>query len=104
METKEKINHFILILKHQHPDCYDKINVSVSTQSNYQQFYDMDGRMRAELNYNSPVTYDIEISFPNLGTLYYDMCFYIDYVWGGNKKDVIETFDYTGRHYFKFTI
>ena len=103
METKEKISHFLSILKHQHPDCYDRIDISVSSQSDYQQHRGMDGRMRAELNYNSPVKYEYVISFPNIGSLYYDMCFYIDYIWGGNV-DVMATFDFNGTNYFKFTI
>ena len=98
-----KINHFLKIVKHQHPECYDRISVSVLSQSNYQQYLGMDGRMRAELNYNSPAQYDIEISFPNVDSLYYDMSFYIDYVWGG-KIDVVATFDYSGTNYFKFTV
>jgi hypothetical protein len=63
----------------------------------------MDGRMRAEINYNSPTRYEIEIVFPNIGSLYYDMCFYIDYMWGG-KVDVIATFDFNGTNHFKFTV
>ena len=103
METKEKINHFLAILKHQHPDCYDRIDVSISSQSEYQEYRGMDGRMRAELNYNSTVKYEYEISFPNVGSLYYDMCFYIDYMWGG-KVNVRATFDFDGTNHFLFTI
>jgi len=98
----QKVNHFMTLLKHQQPECYDRCRVSVSSQSNYQQYRGIDGRMRAQLNYNSPATYDIEISFPNVGSLYYDMCFYIDYVWGG-KVDVIASFDFNGTNHFKFT-
>jgi hypothetical protein len=103
LETNEKINQFLKILKHQHPEHYDRFNFRVSSKSNYQQFRGMDGVMRAELNYNSPVTYEYIISFPNIGLLYYDMCFYIDYMWGGGV-DVVATFDYDGTNYFKFTI
>jgi hypothetical protein len=103
LETKEKIDYFLKILKHQHPECYDKFNVSVSSKSDYQQYRGMDGVMRAELNYNSPVKSEYIISFPNIDSLYYDMSFYIDFVWGGNV-DVIATFDFDGTNHFKFTV
>ena len=103
MKPTEKINYFLKIIKHQHPECYDRISVSVSSQSNYQEYRGMDGRMRAELNYNSPVKYEYERLFPNVGSLYYDMCFYVDYMWGGNV-DVMATFDMNGTNYFRFTI
>jgi hypothetical protein len=103
LETKEKINHFLAILKNQHPQYYDRISISVSSQSNYQEYRGIDGRMRAELNYNSPAKYEYLISFPNAETLYYDMCFYVDYMWGGNV-DVTATFDFNGTNYFQFTI
>jgi hypothetical protein len=99
----QKVNHFLKLLKHQQPEHYDRCNVSVSSKSNYQQYRGIDGRMRAELNYNSPVQYDIKISFPNVGTLYYDMSFYIDCIWGG-KVDVIATFDFDGTNHFRFTL
>ena len=102
MKPTEKINYFLKIIKHQHPECYDRISVSVSSQSNYQEYRGMDGRMRAELNYNSPVKYEYEILFPNVGSLYYDMCFFIKFVWG--IDDVRATFDYSGTNYFKFTV
>ena len=57
--------------------------------------------MRAELNYNS-YKQDITISFPNIGSLYYDIGFYINFVWGTN--DVHGTFDYSGINHFKFTV
>ena len=98
----QKVNHFLKLLKHQQPEHYDRCKISVSSKSNYQQYRGMDGRMRAELNYNSPVQYDIEISFPNVDSLYYDMSFYIDYVWGG-KIDVAATFDFNGTNHFRFT-
>jgi hypothetical protein len=91
------------MVKHQHPDCYDKINVSVSSQSKYQQFRGMDGRMKAELNYYSPVKYEYVISFPNVGSLYYDMSFYINCVWGGNVN-IIGTFDFDWTNHFRFTV
>jgi len=103
LETNEKINQFLKILKHQHPESYDRFNFSVSSKSNYQQFRGEDGVMRAELNYNSPVTYEYIISFPNIDLLYYDMCFYIDYMWGGSVN-VVATFDFAGTNYFRFTI
>jgi hypothetical protein len=96
------INQFLKLVKCEYPYCFDEINVSVSQESNYHQYRGVDGRMRAELNYNSPVKYNIEISFPNVGRLYSDICFYVDCIW--NTNNVIATFDYTGRHYFKFTI
>ena len=99
----EKVNYFLKMVEHQHPYDYDKVNLSMSAQSNYQQLRGIDGVMRAELNYNSPVKYDIDISFPNIGNLYYDICFYVDCVWGG-KINVIASFDYTGKNYFSFTI
>jgi hypothetical protein len=98
----QKVNHFLKLLKHQQPECYDRISVSVSSKSNYIEYRGIDGRMRAELNYNSPAQYDIEISFPNVDSLYYDMSFYIDYVWGG-KIDVAATFDFNGTNHFRFT-
>jgi hypothetical protein len=55
-----------------------------------------------EINY-IPVMYDYTISFPNIGTLYYDISDYVKFVWGGNV-DVIATFDFDGTNYFKFTI
>jgi hypothetical protein len=103
LETKEKINHFIAIVKHQHPECYGRINVSASSQSDYQEYRGMDGRIRAELHYNSPVKYEYVISFPNVGSLYYDMCFYVSYMWGGNV-DIRATFDINGTNYFQFTV
>ena len=98
-----KVKYFLKMVEHQHPEFYDKINISVSSKSNYQQYRGMDGRMRAEINYNSPVTYEYTIQFPNIDSLYYDMCFYINYMWGGNV-DVLATFDYGGANYFKFTL
>jgi hypothetical protein len=67
----QKVNHFLKLLQHQQPEHYDRCKISVSSKSNYQQYRGMDGRMRAELNYNSPAQYDIEISFPNVDSLYY---------------------------------
>ncbi len=79
------------------------IDVNISSQSDYQEYRGMDGWMRAELNYNSSVKYEYVISFPNVGSLYYDMCFYIDYMWGG-KVDVMASFDFDGTNHFQFTI
>lgn len=102
LETNEKINQFLKILKHQHPEHYDKFNFSVSSKSNYQEFRGIGGKRRMEINY-IPVRYDYTLSFPNIGLLYYDMCFYINYMWGGSV-DVVGTFDYDGTNYFRFTI
>jgi hypothetical protein len=98
----QKINYFKKMLEHQHPNLYHRVGVSVSAYSNYEQYLGDDGRMRAELNYNS-LKQDITISFPNIGELYYDMCFYVDYLWGGNVN-VMATFDYSGTNQFKFTV
>jgi hypothetical protein len=100
---REKVNYFLKMVEHQYPDDYDKLNISVSAQSNYQQYRDMDGRMRAEFKYHSPIKYDIDISFPNIGNLYYDISFYIDCVWGG-RINVVASFDYFGKNYFSFTL
>ena len=98
----EKVNYFLKMVEHQYPDDYDKLNISVSAQSDYQQYRDMDGSVRAELNYNLPVNYNIDISFPNIGNLYYDISFYIDCVWGG-RINVIASFNNSGTNYFSFT-
>jgi hypothetical protein len=58
--------------------------------------------MRAELNYNSPVKYDVEIIFPNVGGLYYDICDYVDFVW--YNLDVIAYYDYDGTNHFNFSV
>ena len=98
----EKVNYFLKMVEHRYPDDYDKLNINVSAQSDYQQYRDMDGSVRAELNYNLPVNYNIDISFPNIGNLYYDISFYIDCVWGG-RINVIASFDNSGTNYFSFT-
>jgi hypothetical protein len=99
----QKVNYFQKMLEHQHPDLYHRVGISVESISNYFQYRGVDGRVRAELNYNSPVKYKYVISFPNVDSLYYDMCFYIDYMWGGNV-DVIASFDFDGTNHFKFTV
>lgn len=99
----EKVNYFLKMVEHQHPYDYSKINISVFAQSNYQPLRGIDGRMREELNYNLPVKYDIDISFPNIGNLYYDISFFIECVWGG-KINVVASFNNTGENYFSFTI
>jgi len=96
----QKVKHFLKLLKHQQPVHYDKCKISVSSNINY--LRGIDGRMREKLYYNLPVQYDIDISFPNVDSLYYDMSFYINYVWGG-KVNVIETFDFDGTNHFHFT-
>lgn len=96
-----EVNYFQRLLKHKYPTLWDKVGVSVSAYSNYEQYLGGDGRMRAELNYNS-YKQDITISFPNIGELYYDISFFIRFVWGTN--DVMATFDYSGTNQFKFTV
>jgi hypothetical protein len=98
----QKINYFKKMLKHQHPNLYHRVGVSAELVSNYYQYRGADGRMRAELNY-IPQKCEIVISFPNVDSLYYDMCFYVDYLWGGNV-DVIASFDFNGTNHFKFTV
>ena len=98
--TRE-VNYFQRILKHQYPTLHNKVGISVSAYSNYQEYLGGDGRMRAELNYNS-YKQDITISFPNIGELYYDISFFIRFVWG--TDDVIATFDFDETNHFKFTV
>jgi hypothetical protein len=98
----QEVNYLQRILKHKYPTLHNEIGISVSAYSDYQEYLGGDGRMRDELNYNSPVQYDVEISFPNVGSLYYDLTFYINFVWG--TDNVVATFDYSGVSYFKFTI
>lgn len=95
-----EVNYFQKLLKHKYPTLYNKVIVSVNSRSNYEEYLGGDGRMRAELNYNS-YKQDIIISFPNIGELYYDVSFFIRFVW--NTDDVMATFDYSGTNYFKFT-
>jgi hypothetical protein len=98
--TRE-VNYFKRILKYKCPSLYDKVGISVSVYSNYQQSLSSDGRIRAELNHNSSKQ-DVVITFPNIGRLYYDISFFIRFVWG--TDEVVATFDYDGTNYFKFTI
>jgi hypothetical protein len=101
MMVSKRITYFQRMLKHTHPTLWDRVNVSVSSQSNYQQQLGLDGRMRAELNYNS-VKYEIIITFPNIGDLYYDISTYIRFVWG---CDVVRaTFDFDGTNHFIFEV
>ena len=97
-----EVRYFQRILKKSYPGLYDSIGISVTAESNYHQYLGMDGRMRAELNYLKPVKYEITITFPNIGRLYYDMCFFIAFVWSPN--DVRATFDYSGTNHFNFTV
>jgi hypothetical protein len=97
-----EVNYFLRILKHQYPTLHNKVGISVSPYSNYQEYLGGDGRMRAELNYNSPVEYKIEIIFSTYGSLYYDIEFYVDFVWSPNE--IQKKFDYVGRYHFKFTV
>jgi len=98
-----EINYFQKIIKHKYPILWDRITINVIAQSNYHQFCDIDGRMRAELNYNLPVKYDIDVSFPNIGDLYYDLSFFIKFVWGDNLN-VVASFDSFGKNYIRFTL
>ncbi len=98
--TRE-VNYFQRILKHQYPTLHNQVGISVSAYSNYQEYMGGDGRMRAELNYNS-YKQDVVITFPNIGRMYYDISFFIKFVWGTN--DVHATFDYSGTNHFKFTV
>ena len=96
-----EVNYFQRLLKHKYPTLYNKVGVSVSSRSNYEEYLGGDGRMRAELNYNSQKQ-DITITFPNTGNLYYDISFFIKFVWG--IDNVRATFDFDGTNHFKFTI
>ena len=96
-----EVNYFRKLLKHKYPILHNQVGVSVSVYSDYQESLGIDGRMRAELNYRCSQQ-DILISFPNISGLYYDISFFIKFVWGTN--DVLATFDYSGTNYFKFTI
>jgi len=96
-----EVNYFQRLLKHKYPTLHNKIGVSISAYSNYQEYLGGDGRMRAELNYNS-YKQDITITFPNIGKLYYDISFFIKFVWG--IDDVCATFDFDGTNHFQFTI
>jgi len=98
----QKVNHFLKLLKNQHPEHYDRCEISVSSKSNYQEYRGIDGRRRVELNYNSPAQYDIKISCPNVDSLNTDIRFYIKCVWGGNK-DIDVTFDFYNVFNFYFT-
>jgi hypothetical protein len=95
-----EVNYFRRLLKHKYPTLHNKIGVSVSAYSKYQYFGDV-GRMRAELNYDSCMQ-DITISFPNIDGLYYDISFFIRFVWG--TDNVRATFNSDGTNYFSFTI
>jgi hypothetical protein len=96
-----EINYFQRLLKHKYPTLWDKVGINISAYSNYSQFQGIDGRMRAELNYNS-LKQDVVITFPNIGRLYYDISFFIKFVWG--TDDIHATFDYLGTNHFKFTV
>lgn len=103
MIMTREVNYFQRILKHQYPTLYDKVSISVSISSDYQQSLAMNGIMRTELNYHHHSSkQDVVITFPNIGGLYYDISFYINFVWGTN--DVHGTFDYSGTNHFKFTV
>ena len=64
-----EVNYFQRLLKHKYPTLWDKVGISISAYSNYEQYLGGDGRMRAELNYNSNKQ-DITITFPNIDRLY----------------------------------
>jgi hypothetical protein len=101
MMVSKRITYFQRMLKHTHPTLWDRVDISVKTYSNYQQHLGLDGRMRAELNYNS-LKYEIIITFPNIGNLYYDISAYIRFVWGCD--DVRVKFDYRGDNSFTFEV
>jgi hypothetical protein len=97
-----EINYFKRVLKYKCPTLYDKVSISVSISSDYQQSLAMDGIMRTELNYHYHSSkQDVVITFPNIGGLYYDVSFLIRFVWC--TDEVVATFDYSGTNYFKFT-
>jgi hypothetical protein len=97
------VKSFKKILERQYPEYYDRVSVSLNPFSNYSQFLGVDGRMRAELNYNLKVT-EVRISFPgNSGNLYPNISSFIRIIWGG-KVNVIATFDFDGTNHFKFVI
>jgi hypothetical protein len=89
-----EVNYFQRLLKHKYPTLWDKVGIKISAYSNYKQYLGGDGRMRAELNYNSQ-KHEIVISFP-------DISFFIRFVWG--TDDVIATFDFDETNHFKFTV
>ena len=97
----KEIDYFQRILKHQHPIHFNKISITMNVYSNYEQYLGRDGRMRADLNYNSSKQ-DITISFPNIDSLYYDISTFIRFVWGIN--DVNAQFNSDGTNHFKFTV
>jgi hypothetical protein len=97
-----EINYFQKILEHQYPNHFNQISLTMNAYSNYKQYLGRDGRMRAELNYNSSKQ-DITITFPSrIDGLYYDISSFIRFVWGIN--DVMAEFDSDGINYFKFTV
>ena len=98
-----EVKVFQKILKLKHPTFWNRVNINVIAHSNYQQnLVGLDGRIRAELNYNS-LKYEIVISFPgNSCNLYPDISFYIRFVWGCH--DVIATFDSDGTNHFTFDV
>ena len=95
-----EVNYFKRVLKYKCPTLCDKVSISVSISSDYQQSLGRDGIMRAELNYHSSKQ-DVVITFPNIGGLSYDVGFLIRFVWC--TDDIVATFDYSGTNYFKFT-
>ena len=98
----KEIDYFQRILEHQHPNHFNKISITMNAYSNYEQYLGRDGRMRAELNYNSSIQ-EITISFPpRIDSLYYDISSFIRFVWGINE--VMATFDMDGTNHFKFTV
>ena len=97
-----EVNYFQRLLRYKYPTLHNKVGVSISAYSNYEVYLGYDGRMRGELNNYNSYKQDITITFPNIGELYYDISFFIKFVW--NTDDVIATFDYTGTNQFKFTV
>lgn len=95
-----EIKYFQKILEHQYPTLYHQVGISIYTEPNYEQYRGMDGRMRVELNHLKPVVYEISISFPNIGRLYYDIGFYVNFVW--SPEDIRTTFNFIGETMFQF--
>lgn len=97
-----EIDYFFRILKHKHPNHFNKINISVNTTAypNSGQYLNRD--CTEYYYYCNSYEQNIIITFPNIDTLYYDICSFIRFVWGVNN--VIAEFDTDGTHYFNFKV